>query len=144
MRVKLMPQQKFAEVMKREWAPVKLVGEAVPEWLKGIPTGVVHSIYASGTQLPGISYSNTAVSAASLIGGIHVYRNAPDDPVELNKDWYAVVAIPNSDSMLLVLGPNKDAEHWLNEIPGKLKGAEILGVPASNLNYPMSASAPRK
>jgi hypothetical protein len=62
-------------------------------------------------------------------GGIDVYRNSRDDPVELNKDWYAVVAIPGTDTMFLVEGPFKDDEHWLNEIPKRLRGAEILGVP---------------
>ena len=34
-----------------------------------------------------------------------------------------------SDSMLLIRGPLSDSDHWLNEIPDRLTGAEILAVP---------------
>ncbi len=114
--------------MNLNWAPVQITGPDIPNFLSGIPKDTVHSIYASGTHLPGLSYSDESIPSGSLIGGIEVYRNAPDDPFDLNKDWYAVVTLPETDSMLLVVGPNKDAEHWLNEIPERLKGAAILGV----------------
>jgi hypothetical protein len=71
-----------------------------------------------------------------LIGGIDVYRNSPDDPVALNKDWYAVVTIADTDSMLLVRGPVHDSEHWLNEIPERLKGASIVSVPPTKVTIP--------
>lgn len=61
-----------------------------------------------------------------------VYRNAPDDPVPFNKDWYAVVAHPDDPTMLLVDGPQKDAEHWLESISERCTGIEILGVPKQN------------
>ncbi len=63
------------------------------------------------------------------MGGLDVYRRAPDDPYEPNKDWYAVIAIPESNGMLLVQGPIADSEHWLNQIPKRLEGAEVLAVP---------------
>ena len=132
MRMKRMPLRQFEEVLQRNWAPVQLVGDAVPDWLRGIPSSLVHSIYASGSVINGFSYSNNQISSGSLIGGIDVYRYSPDDPVNLNKDWYAVVSIPKSDSLLLIvdIDPNVDTEHWLNDIPERLKGAEILGVPS--------------
>ena len=49
--------------------------------------------------------------------------------MNLNKDWYAVVAVPEKDAMYLISGPFRDDEHWLDEIPERLKGAEVLGVP---------------
>jgi len=130
MRLKRMPKGQFLEVMKLEWAPVQLSGRNIPDFLQGIPENTLHSVYASGTHLPGFAYSDESIPSGSLIGGIEVYRNAPSDPVELNKDWYAVVTSPNADSMLLVVGPNKDAEHWLNEIPKRLTGAAVWAVPA--------------
>lgn len=129
MRVKKMPISQFEEVMKRNWVPVKLIGSAIPDWMQGIPSSKINSILVSGTGFPIKPYSSNSISSGILMGGIDVYRNAPDDPVELNKDWYAVVIAPNNDNMLLVDGPFKDIEHWLNEIPQRLKGVEVLGVP---------------
>lgn len=68
-RIKKMPIEQFAEVMKRNWKPVELVGSASPDWLKNIPKDVLNS------------------------------------------------------------GPILDDEHWLDQIPEKLRNAEVLGVP---------------
>ncbi len=129
MRVKRMPQVQFQEVMKREWVPVQLTGAAIPEFLHGLPNELLHSVYASGIHYSGLANANTLIPSGVLIGGIDVYRNAPDDPADLNKDWYRVIVMPEDDSMFLVTGPHKDQEHWLDEIPERLKGVEILGVP---------------
>jgi len=124
-----MPLGEFVEVMNYEWRPVQLAGTSVPTWLQNIPGSVLHSIYASGAPYPGTVYTGPGVPSAELVGGFEVYRHAPDDPVELNKDWYAVVRVPGTAWALLVTGPFKDAEHWLNEIPKRLAGAEVFGVP---------------
>ena len=131
MRIKKMPRDQFEEVMGRDWSPVKLEGEAIPEWLRNIPSSVVHSVYASGTRIPELNYSDSEISSGLLIGNIEVYRNAPDDPVELNRDWYSVIAFESSDTMLLVRGPIADTLHWLDEIPSSLAGADLLAVPPS-------------
>ena len=128
-RAKRMHLDEFKEVMKREWSTVRLDPGSVPEFLNGIPEKKLHSVVASGTQLPGIDYSDRYLSSAELIGGIDVYRYAPDDPVELNKDWYAVLQDPDSDAMFLVSGPFKDDEHWLDEISPRVRDAEILAIP---------------
>ena len=128
-RIKLMPKSQFEDVMKRSWRPVQLTGDAIPELLDSIPEERIQSIVASGTLPPGIEYSGDAVPSGEIIGGIDVYRYAPDDQVELNKDWYAIVTVSGEDTMLLVSGPHRDDDHWLDEIPERLRGAEILGVP---------------
>ena len=69
------------------------------------------------------------VSSGELIGGIDVYRRDPDDPVELNKDWYAVLRDPGTDAMFLVSGPFRDEEHWLDELSARVRDAEILALP---------------
>ena len=67
------------------------------------------------------------------VGGIEVYRNSPDDPVRYNKDAYVILNdLPQLDdsSILRVLGPQEessDPEHWLDEIPDRLKGAGYTG-----------------
>jgi hypothetical protein len=129
MRIKKMPEEQFIEVLKRNWTPVQLTGEAMPSWLQNIPKDILHSVYASGGGGIPSNYSGGAIPSGVLIGGIDVYRNAPDDPVDLNKDWYPVFSIAEANDIFLVTGPIRDAEHWLNEIPSRLDDVEILAVP---------------
>jgi hypothetical protein len=128
-RVKKMPALEFEAVQQRRWAPVRLVSGAIPEFLRAIPKEKLHSVLASGTQLPGVEYSDRLVTSGELIGGIDVYRHAPEDPVELNKDWYAVLRDPRSDAMFLVSGPIKDGDHWLDELSPRVRDAEIVALP---------------
>jgi hypothetical protein len=132
-RAKKISFEQFENIMQREWRPVRLVGDAVPDFLRGIPKERLHSIVASGTLYKGLEYTGKTVPSGILFGGIDVYRNAPEDPVELNKDWYAVIRIAESDTMFLVEGPIKDNEHWLDKIPRHLKNIEILGIPKKPL-----------
>ncbi|MDD4869610.1 MAG: hypothetical protein PHR77_03550 [Kiritimatiellae bacterium] len=127
-----MPRKQFEQVMKREWRPVQLKGDAVPRWLRGIPENIVHSIYASGSEISGLEYNDTYIPSGRLIGNLEVYRNAADDPVKLNKDGYPIISVRGTDSMVLVRGPMKDSEHWIDEIPSRFKGVEVLGVPPLN------------
>ena len=71
----------------------------MPTWLRNIPSDTLHSVYASGGGGIPSNYSGGAISSGVLIGGIDVYRNAPDDPVELNKDWYPVFSIAEADTI---------------------------------------------
>lgn len=130
-RVKKISVEQFEKIGQREWRPIEVVGDAVPDFLQGIPEERLHRIVASGTlcKCNGLVYSGEVLPSGLLVGGIDVYRNAPDDPVELNKDWYAVIQISETDTILLVEGPIKDDEHWIDEIPRRLKGVEVLGLP---------------
>jgi hypothetical protein len=124
-RVKEILISEFEEVFQRNWEPVVLVGDALPGFTKSIPACC---IIASGE----ISFSGLYSSQRTrgrLVGGIDVYRHSPDDPVPLNKDWYAVVASGDNPSVLLVDGPLKDSEHWLGEIPQRYARAELVGSP---------------
>ncbi len=134
MRIKKMPEEQFIEVLKRNWTPVQLTGETIPMWLRNIPNDILHSVYASGGGGISSNYSGGAIPSGVLIGGIDVYRNAPDDPVALNKDWYPVFSVTDTDTVFLIAGPIRDAEHWLNEIPSRLDNVEILAVPPGSLS----------
>jgi hypothetical protein len=133
MRIKKMSEEQFREILKRNWTPVQLAGNAIPSWLRNIPKDILHSVYASGGGGVPSNYSGGAIPAGVLIGGIDVYRNAPDDPAEFNKDWYPVFSVKEVDEVFLVVGPIRDAEHWLDEIPGRLNGVEVLAVPPGPL-----------
>jgi hypothetical protein len=125
--------------MQRNWSPAKLQGEAIPQWMGGLPSPLVHSVYASGSPIPGLSHSDSDVASADLMGSIEACRCSPDDPVALNRDWYPRTTFASSDSMLLVRGPISDSDHWLDKIPERLRGAEILGVPPSHADAPEGA-----
>ena len=142
-RTKKMPRDEFVRVMDLDWAPVKLEGDAIPYWLRGLPDTLVHSIYASGTHMPGMMYGDSLIPSGSLIGGIDVYRHSLDDPVALNKDWYPVIRMADSDTMLLVTGPISDSEHWLDEIPERLQGAQVLAVPPLDTSDPPETTSAR-
>ena len=129
MRVKLMQEEEFKQVLSLNWKPVELIGEAVPEFLRGIPDHLSPRIYASGSIDQSYLTGENPIPSGMIIGGIDVYRDAPDDPVNLNKDWYPVIIAPGYQGYFLVKGPLKDHEHWLNEIPEHLRGAVVLLVP---------------
>ena len=107
--------------------------------MEGLPSTFVHSVCASGSPIPGLSYSDSDVASADLMGSIEVYRYSPDDPVALNRDWYPIITFASPDSMLLVRGPISDWDHWLDKIPERLRGAEVLGVPPSHTDVPEGA-----
>jgi hypothetical protein len=116
MRDKQMPIDEFQGVMGLDWGPVRLT--ALFSCLGRIPSGIVHSIYASGTFNYGTGHC----------GGVEVFRRSPDDPVELNKDVYEVYPPTGESSELIVRGPYKDTEHWLDEIPERHRGAPIFSA----------------
>jgi len=130
-----MPLAEFEDVMKREWTRVSLVGTALPSWASGIPDSVFALALASGTHnlVHAQPYHSSHIPSGQLIGGFDIYRHAPDDPVPFNKDWYAVVRDVADPTMLLIDGPQKDAEHWLLSITERCEGIEILGVPKKTL-----------
>lgn len=116
----------FSEIMEKEWHPVRLDGKHIPSSLRRIPIDKIHSIYASGTLYPEWESLPTGypITSGQHVGGIEVYRYAPDDPLNLNKDGYAVFYLPN-DSLLVIadLDKEEDPEHWVDEIPDRLKNA---------------------
>lgn len=130
-RIKKISRALFEVVMDRHWTPVELVEDALPEFAKAVPSEVRFRVLASGEYNAAVvrNYTSKLIPAGELVGGVDVYRNAPDDPVALNKDWYAVVRSPHDPTMLLVDGPIRDDEHWLHELPGRYQGVEVLGVP---------------
>ncbi len=132
-RFKPMSPDQFRAIQEREWREVELKGDAIPEMFRGIPQMLKPRVLASGTLDPAMSYSDSRISSGRLLGGIDVYREAPEDPVLLNKDWYAVVAVSGTDTLFVIERPIPFDEHWINSLPERLHGAEVLGVPSPTL-----------
>jgi hypothetical protein len=123
-----MPQEEFDHVMELEWVPVGLLQGTLPTWAKNIPGEIIYVVAASGTTCGTEPYHSATIPSGVLIGGMDIWRHAPEDPVELNKDWYAVVEV-DGEPMYLVDGPFKDDEHWCDSLPERLENVEIFGVP---------------
>jgi hypothetical protein len=132
-RVKRMPKGQFEQVLRLNWQPVELAGDALPDFARAVPGAVRHRILASGEANAKTPYASELVPSGYLIGGMDVYRHAPDDPVALNKDWYAVVERPADSCILLVDGPFRDDEHWLDSIPERYERVQVLGLPTKRM-----------
>ena len=119
-RFKTILRGEFEAVLARRWGPVVLQGNAIPSFAERIPAC---SIIASG------QYSNAphCTYDGRVVGGIDVYRDSPDDPCSFNKDWYRVLDPGDESAVLVVEGPLKDGEHWLDEIPPRYEGAQVIG-----------------
>ena len=130
MRPKLISKAYFQQISEADWEPIELPEDCLPAFAAAIPVDKRCCIMASGAANTWARENN------SLVGGFDVYRHSPDDPVRLNKDWYSVVD-PGSDSdYLIVNGPQKDSEHWLDEIPARYKGVRTLVPNSKKLEDP--------
>lgn len=124
-RPKEMSFSEFSAVQGYDWSPVKLNDQTKPAWMQNIPNTLINSVYASGSHYSGIPTANPQVASAYIVGGIEVFRNAPDGPSALDKDSYQVISGSNL-SNLIVLGPSRDPEHWINAIPQRYSGTPTL------------------
>ena len=125
-RIKKAPEEFYKDALSLDYKPVKLSPDAYPNFLKSMPPERLNSMYMSGPY-----ESEETYCGKTLIGGMDVYRNAPDDPVKYKKDWYAIFKDPQDARMLLFKGPIKIFdEHWIDELPHRLKNVQIYYVPA--------------
>ena len=127
MRKKCMTEEEFITVLSNEWKPINLKNGERPKWMKNIPKEKICAVFASGSYEQKNPENDGNSTEQNQIGGIDVYRYAEEkDGVILNKDWYRVIQNPDDTALLLVLGPFQDKEHWINNIPDRLKHAKVL------------------
>jgi len=125
MSIKEVPREVFDEIASPQCEPVQFTPETMPACFSGLPSDVLCCAYGSVSPEQAIPYFNRGAPIGDLIGGVDIYRHSPDDPVPLNRDWYALVK-PYDDSRCYLLdGPKRPHDHWLEQIPGRLKGARI-------------------
>lgn len=125
MRTKKVPREPFDEIGSVYSEPVQFTPETIPACLSGIPSDILCSVYGSVSPSQATPYYDCDNRIGDLIGGVDVYRYSPDDPVPLNRDWYPLVQLDDDSCCYLLDGPKKPPDHWLEEIPGRLKGARI-------------------
>ena len=119
-----MPFSEFKSVLEHSGMPVQVDGTF--SWATGIPN--VHTVMASGIWPSSTPYQSETISFSYSVGGIEYYRCDCSDPDDLNKDLYAVVVPPDQNDMLLIDGPKKDDEHWVDEVPQRYKGAPTINI----------------
>lgn len=130
-KFKKAPAEIYKGVFNSNYTPLELHPNLYPKFVKSIPSEKLHRVYISGSYEPAEPGAGLAtISGETLIGGMDVYRHAPEDPKQYNKDWYAIFRDQTDERVLLFQGPFKDNEHWLDELPERLKNAEIYYVPA--------------
>lgn len=122
MRDKFMSYGEFTGVQQYEWSLVRLDLDALPGWMENIPTGIVYGVYASGNSASAIQGSGDSGFA---VGGIDVIRRGTDGRAKFKKDVHRVVSGIHS-SGLVVQGPSRDDEHWVNELPERYCNARTL------------------
>ncbi|HVS64392.1 MAG TPA: hypothetical protein VMT85_12920 [Thermoanaerobaculia bacterium] len=126
-RPKKIRRSEFEAVFVEDWEPVTLQDDAIPSFARRLAGEVSCTFIASGQTLASVPYVLRGVPDATLVGGIDVWRDSPDDPVAYNKDWYAVLASETDPEVLFVDGPQRDAEHWRDAIPSRYADAKVIG-----------------
>lgn len=119
-RHKKMTREEFEPIAEKLWIPVTLSGEGQPAWMHGIPKEIVHLVLASRTYIDQRVVEAQGVTISGVVGGLDIYRFDQDDVNKgypINKDHYLIVTAPITQDSLLVLGPYKDHEHWLSQLP---------------------------
>jgi hypothetical protein len=126
---KEMKPEEFQKISSQKWKPLKLEAEDVPASMRGLPAKVVAIFGSASLDTP-----NPVADGDpdyGQVGGIDVYRTAEvEDGVALNKDWYVIRRDPNTEK-LYIIGPIRDAEHWIDEFPDRLAFALSSGVEAA-------------
>jgi len=124
-----MPKQEFDKIADRSWVPVLLSGEGKPNWIRGIPDDKLEFIVASGAYIDPRIVESDGITYSGVIGGMDVYRYDQEDESRgypINKDHYILVIDPEEDNALLVNGPLKDNEHWLEKLPDLPEGILVI------------------
>jgi len=128
-RIKTVTRAQLQDLISCDWEPVQFTLNSIPACLSGIPPDVFYAAYGSISPSQATPYSSPAIPGGQLIGGIDVIRHSPDDPVLLNKDWYALVEPDGDSRMYLLDGPKNPHDHWLDDLPARLKNARLRAVP---------------
>lgn len=126
-RLKKMAKKEFEKILKKEWNPQQIDDTTLPSWIKNIPREKLFAAFGSGSlDKPNPEIDNNK-TIKNQVGGMDIYRYAEKkDGVELNKDWYRFLLDPNDADLLIVVGPIKDKEHWIDDIPSRLQFANVI------------------
>jgi hypothetical protein len=121
----------FAKIIELyKWAPVKLLKKQYLEIFKNIPEEKIIMMAASGDFAEPIEEMLNGKRISGIVGGVDVVRWDKKDckiGYPFNKDHYVILK-SGSREILVIEGPLKDSEHWLTELPKRLRHADVLEV----------------
>ena len=126
---KQMTKDEFIDVAERQWVPIVLLDAARPNLTSAIPEDRVHLVLASGSFIDPRIVEANGITYSGVVGGMDIYRYDEKDVGKgypFNKDHYIIIQHPTKDEVLLLAGPIKDDEHWLNKLPELDPKIEIL------------------
>ena len=131
-RYKQMTKEEFVEVAERSWVPVQLVGDAKPNWMRGIPDDKLELVLISGSFIDPRIIEANGITYSGVVGGMDLYRYDEKDVdigFPFNKDHYVIFHNPENDDALLVAGPIKKPEdHWFSQLPNIGPEIKILEI----------------
>ncbi|WKZ40511.1 MAG: hypothetical protein QY328_00480 [Anaerolineales bacterium] len=129
MKKKRMSKTELAKIAERTWVPTVLVGDGRPNWMLGIPDEKLAMTLASGTFIDPRIVEHDGITYNGVVGGMDIYRHDANDVSKgfpINKDHYIIILDPVNNNALLVNGPLKDNEHWLEKLPDLPEGITII------------------
>lgn len=119
-RFKHMTKEEFHKLISRfGWAPRKLAEHQYPQLFENIPREKVLYVAVSG--------SFEDVREEDMVGGVSIIRWDEKDlkhGCPFNKDQYYVFIDKENSNYVIVEGPFRDHEHWLNQLPDWLRNAQ--------------------
>lgn len=124
-----MSKTELAKIAERTWVPTVLVGDGRPNWMLGIPDEKLAMTLASGTFIDPRIVEHDGITYNGVVGGMDIYRHDANDVSKgfpINKDHYIIILDPVNNNALLVNGPLKDNEHWLEKLPDLPEGITII------------------
>ena len=115
---------------ERHWVPSVLVGDARPDWMRGIPDEKLELVLISGSFIDPRIVEANGITYSGVVGGMDIYRSDEKDVDKgypFNKDHYIIFHDQANDDALMVAGPiKKENDHWFAELPELPPGIEIL------------------
>jgi len=120
-RTKKVTNEEYDAIVKaaEPWTILGVEKDSLPQCIQGYPPEKIHMIAASGSVIP------IDTEYGKEVGGIDVFRNAEDDPVNFNKDHYVIVLDSRTNEKRL-FGPIRDSEHWIDSIPSRFDDIEVI------------------
>lgn len=126
-RLKAMSRSEFGK-FNRDWQPIRLIGEAVPELFHDISDDDSWSFVVSGqNQCESYPYSNERIQG-NQVGGMNTYRRNTDSRAPYKMYWYRI--IDSGGEQLIVAGPFKKKGpkgHFLDRFPEEFMRIEVVG-----------------
>lgn len=112
-RLKAVQVSEVSDLLRGWDVPVYFEEDSLPSALGGIPNELRYGFIASGELMAPSSFESRRLGHSTRVGGIYVFRHAPDDPKPFNRDDYSLLPSQRHPEQLWLDGPyHHPTEHW--------------------------------